>query len=147
MSGPQPTDVGPSPQAAGSYGTTPRSPQQTLNSSKSNQVVQQLNAEAREVMDVAGKRAEATEARQVKSWELITSVSDELNEAIEVLNEALAKTPTRAMIAKDEQLNRFVVKIADKTSGEIVREIPSEALLKFARHLQELKGILFDEKT
>ena len=58
-----------------------------------------------------------------------------------MLNES-AKTPTKAMISKDEYLNRFVVKIADKNSGEIVREIPSEALLKFAQHLKELKGLL-----
>jgi len=38
-----------------------------------------------------------------------------------------------------------LVTIKDKESGEVVREIPSEALLKFARNLQELRGILFDE--
>jgi len=74
-------------------------------------------------------------------------VTRELEEAITVLNESLAKTPTRAVISKDEVLNRFIVKIADKRSGEIVREVPPEALLKFARQLQELKGILFDEST
>jgi len=38
-----------------------------------------------------------------------------------------------------------LVTIKDKESGEIVREVPPEALLKFARNLEELKGILFDE--
>lgn len=61
-----------------------------------------------------------------------------------MLNDALKKTPTKAIITRDEQLNRFVVKIADASSGEVVREIPSEALLNFARNLQELKGLIFD---
>ena len=79
--------------------------------------------------------------------EVISNVAGELDEAIQILNESLAKTPTKAMISRDEELNRFIVKIADKQSGEIVREIPPEALLNFARHLQELKGLLFDERT
>jgi uncharacterized FlaG/YvyC family protein len=39
------------------------------------------------------------------------------------------------------------VKIADEQSGEIIREIPSEAVLKFARNLREIKGLLFDKTT
>jgi len=37
------------------------------------------------------------------------------------------------------------VRIADERSGEVIREIPSEAVLKFARNLQEIKGLLFDK--
>ena len=37
------------------------------------------------------------------------------------------------------------MRIADEVSGEVVREIPSEAILKFSRNLQELKGLIFDE--
>lgn len=76
--------------------------------------------------------------------ESLDRMGDELREAISALNAALEKTPTKALITKDEQLNRYIVRIADKASGEIVREIPSEALLKFARNLQELKGLIFD---
>jgi len=57
----------------------------------------------------------------------------------------LSKRHTSAQIRRDDQLNRFLVTIKDKDSGEVVREIPAEALLKFARNLEELKGILFDE--
>lgn len=78
------------------------------------------------------------------SLESLDRMGDELREAISALNAALEKTPTKALITKDEQLNRYIVRIADKASGEIVREIPSEALLKFARNLQELKGLIFD---
>ena len=61
------------------------------------------------------------------------------------LPEALSRKNTSAQIRRDEELNRFLVTIKDKDSGEIVREVPPEALLKFARNLEELKGILFDE--
>ena len=92
-------------------------------------------------------REVAVEAAEGKSNSLKTleSVSASIDEAVEVLNEALSRKHTSAVIRRDEQLNRFLVTIKDKESGEVVREIPSEALLKFARNLQELRGILFDE--
>lgn len=96
------------------------------------------------------KIAELATKVSVEKEESIQSLDEmahELRDAISALNSALAKTPTSAIITRDESLNRYIVRIADKTSGEIVREIPSEALLKFARNLQELKGIIFDETT
>ena len=57
------------------------------------------------------------------------------------LNAALEKTKTKAIITRDEEINRFIVRIADQQSGEVVREIPNEAILKFARNLQA-KGLI-----
>jgi len=82
---------------------------------------------------------------KVKSLSTLASVTESIQDAVEVLNEALSRKHTSAQIRRDEQLNRFLVTIKDKESGEIVREVPPEALLKFARNLEELKGILFDE--
>ena len=76
---------------------------------------------------------------------ILDEIANDLREAITALNSALAKTPTKAIITRDEELNRFIVRIADEKSGEVVREIPSEAVLKFARNLQELKGLIFDK--
>lgn len=79
--------------------------------------------------------------------ETITQVADDIREAIETLNKTLDLGKTKAMISHDADLNRYIVKIADEQSGEIIREIPSEAVLKFARNLREIKGLLFDKTT
>ena len=88
--------------------------------------------------------ASAAKTERESSLRSIEGVAEDIRDAIDTLNAALEKAPTRAIISRDEQLNRFIVKIADERSGEIVREIPSEAVLKFARNLQEIKGLLFD---
>ena len=75
----------------------------------------------------------------------IEDVAQDIKEAIDTLNDTLSRSPTKAIISRDDQLNRFIVKIADEKSGEVIREIPSEAVLKFARNLQEIKGLLFDK--
>ena len=84
---------------------------------------------------------------KVQSLKNLETVAESINEAIEVLNETLSRRNTNAVIRRDEELNRYLVTIKDEQSGEVVREIPDEALLKFARNLETLKGILFDETT
>ena len=95
---------------------------------------------------IATVAAQAEEGK-VKSLNTLASVTESIDDAVEVLNQALSLKSTSAMIRRDEELNRYLVTIKDKESGEIVREIPNEALIKFARNLQELRGILFDETT
>ena len=140
-----------SPQTIGPGTSVTRSPVRNSQSSdkaeNSKQDVQRLNAETNAIKQRATEAAHLAKASHERSVEVIADVASDLDDAIEILNESLAKTPTKAVISKDEDLNRYIVKIADKRSGEIVREIPPEALLKFARHLQELKGILFDEQS
>ena len=97
-------------------------------------------------VSVASTVAEAKEGR-LRSLSNLQGVAESIDDAIEVLNQALSLKNTAAVIRRDEELNRYLVTIKDKDSGEIVREIPDEALLKFARNLQELRGILFDETT
>jgi flagellar protein FlaG len=89
--------------------------------------------------------AEKADSDRENTLRSITNVADDIEEAIDTLNDALAKAPTKAIISHDDQLNRYIVKIADERSGEVIREVPSEAVLKFARNLQEIKGLLFDK--
>ena len=97
-------------------------------------------------LSIAAVAAQAEEGK-VKSLSTLASVTKSIEEAVEVLNQALSLKSTAAFIRRDEELNRYLVTIKDKDSGEIVREIPDEALIKFARNLQEMRGILFDETT
>ena len=93
------------------------------------------------ITEVAGDAA----AVRSDSLNSINEVTEELREAISTLNAALEKTKTRAIITRDEEINRFLVRITDEQSGETVREIPNEAILKFSRNLQALKGLIFDK--
>ena len=65
--------------------------------------------------------------------------------AIEI-NKALEKIPTTLAFQVDETSNRFVVNVADISTGELIRQIPGDAVLRIARQLESLKGIIFDDK-
>jgi len=75
----------------------------------------------------------------------LNDVSVEIREAMIVLNETLSFGPTSASISKDNELNTFIVRIFDDTNGEIIREIPNEAMQRFARNLREIQGLIFDK--
>ena len=45
-----------------------------------------------------------------------------------------------------EPMNRITIKIKDKETGEVLKEIPSEKMLKMFTKACELAGLLVDEK-
>jgi len=49
--------------------------------------------------------------------------------------------------AVDERLNREVITVTSTSTGEIVRQIPSESALKMAHAIEDAKGMLVDERA
>ncbi|MBN0523686.1 flagellar protein FlaG, partial [Pseudomonas aeruginosa] len=43
----------------------------------------------------------------------------------------------------DDSTGRVVVKVTDSTSGEVIRQIPSEEALRLAERLDEARSLLF----
>jgi flagellar protein FlaG len=70
----------------------------------------------------------------------------EFKKAVIAINQALEKIPTTLAFQVDETSNRFIVNVADISTGELIRQIPGEAVLRIARQLESLKGIIFDDK-
>ncbi len=72
---------------------------------------------------------------------------ENLKEAIEELNKQLANSGRRLGIRMDEVLNAPVVTVTSTSTGEVIRQIPSETIIKVAHTLEQLKGLLIDEST
>lgn len=47
----------------------------------------------------------------------------------------------------DEESDSTVIKIIDRDSGEVLRQIPPEEILQLKRHMVEVLGMLFDNKA
>jgi flagellar protein FlaG len=41
--------------------------------------------------------------------------------------------------------DRTVITVKDTHSGEVVRQIPDEALLRVAHNIEEIKGLLYND--
>jgi len=70
-----------------------------------------------------------------------------LQAAIEHLNKQLASSGRNLGFTMDDVLNRPIVKVTNTQTGEVVRQIPSEAVIKAAHTLEELKGLLYDASS
>ena len=70
----------------------------------------------------------------------------ELGESVQIVNERLAFRGQSLNIDVDEATGAVVVKISDDKTGEVVRQIPSEDMLRIARNIEMLTGILVDQK-
>ena len=47
----------------------------------------------------------------------------------------------------DKDTKMIVIKIKDPETGEVIRQIPPELALKLAKNIQELLGVLMDERV
>jgi len=68
-----------------------------------------------------------------------------VEEAIDRLNEQMTANGRDLRFSIDRRLDRTVVTVQSSASGEIVRQIPDEALLRVARSIEDLKGVLYNE--
>ena len=68
-----------------------------------------------------------------------------LEEAIKALSEKLEARQSGLSFRVDERLGRSIVMVTSKQTGEIIRQIPGEAVLRVANSIESLKGVLFDD--
>lgn len=68
-----------------------------------------------------------------------------LSSAINMLNEQMASTKRGLGFSYDSSKNSAVIKVTDLNSGNVVRQIPSEDILKMAHHIDAMKGILYNK--
>ena len=67
-----------------------------------------------------------------------------LKEAVSLLNKQMADTGRGLGFSYDESKASAVIKVSDLNTGEVVRQIPSEDLLRIAHKIDDLKGILYN---
>jgi len=76
------------------------------------------------------------------------SIGDEqLVKVIDRAIKALQGPNTTSEVSFHKKTNQIMVKILDKDSGEVIREIPPEKTLDMVAKLMEIAGILIDEKV
>ena len=73
-------------------------------------------------------------------------IRDRLKEISESLNSEIKMRSRDLQFSVDEVTNRFLVTVLDQDSGKVIKQIPSDAILKVAHNLEALKGILFDDR-
>lgn len=68
-----------------------------------------------------------------------------LQEAIDSLNQQLKANGRDLSFHFDEKINRPIITVRNLQTGEVVRQIPNEEVVRMAHSIEEGKGLLFNE--
>ena len=73
-----------------------------------------------------------------------TTNSETLHKAVEELNKKMSNS--EAIFGIHEATNRVTIKIVDKKSKEVIKELPPEKTLDMTAKVWEIAGLLVDER-
>jgi flagellar protein FlaG len=63
------------------------------------------------------------------------------------LQETLQHVAPRIELSVDKELNQVIVRVLDKESGELIRQIPSEEVLELDRFFADLSGLFVEKEV
>jgi len=103
------------------------------------QVVQEVNFEKSKASQSIQKESEQIEKERAVKKEIereeeqaaVEEVASKLQEFVNLIDKKL-------QFSVDEDSGRQVVRVTDKLSGDVIRQIPSEEVLRLARNLSDL---------
>lgn len=78
----------------------------------------------------------------------VPSADPELvRKAAEQINKFIQSSSRNLQFSVDQNNNRIIVKVVDKETGEVIRQIPGEETLAIANSLDTPKGVLIQSKA
>lgn len=73
------------------------------------------------------------------------SLNEKVKDAVEQLNKDMAELNTNIRFGYDDKVNTMYVSVLEADSGNVIRQFPSERVLKMREFFKEAIGMLFDE--
>ena len=67
--------------------------------------------------------------------------------AVSILNQQLKQTNRGLGFRMDEVINAPVVTVISNSTGEVVRQIPNEVVIRIAHNIEKMKGFFFNSKA
>ena len=93
---------------------------------------------------VTGRQSDSAVAGNAASAEQQQAVSVEsLGEAVASIKDFVQTIRRDLNFDLDDSSGKMVVKVTDRSTGEVVRQIPTEEALRLAKNLEEARSLLF----
>lgn len=71
---------------------------------------------------------------------------EDLNKAVEILNETVKREDVALRFRVDDTLNRPVVTVLSEETGKVVRQLPQDEVLRAVKNIDRMRGILFEDQ-
>ena len=73
--------------------------------------------------------------------------SSELEAKLAELNEALVSRNQAVVFSTDAATGKDVVRVSNKSNGELIRQMPSVEALKAMHNIDQMMGLIFNKRT
>ncbi len=104
----------------------------------------QVNGSGEPVVDVSSSKLAKPEASPPPA----EPSGADIKAAMEQLQKAVQSTSSPNLnFSVDKGTGKTVVRVTDRESGELIRQIPSEELLQIARSIDKMQGMLLKQKA
>lgn len=118
----------------------PRQAEKPEDSTSTVQAVEQVD-KTTGIVENAREKGQADSSEQNKDQQ---ASNEQIRKAVEKLNKSMANS--EAVFGIHEDTNRVTIKIVDKTTKEVIKELPPEKTLDMIAKVWDLAGILVDER-
>lgn len=118
--------------------------QNLLQMNKETTTAKQIAEDGEFTESEAVREQETASATQERS-ELEQLSNEEIEELAKFLNDSVDLFNISIHFELNQDIDRVVVQVTDKNTGEIIRQIPSDELIALAERLNEMVGVLFNE--
>ena len=71
---------------------------------------------------------------------------EELKNTIEHLNKHMDSLDTNIKFGFDDKVESMFVNVMERSTGKIIRRIPTEEAMKISEKMKEIVGMIFDKK-
>jgi flagellar protein FlaG len=73
-------------------------------------------------------------------------IQQQLNETVKNLNDQMESLDTNISFGFNDKIESMYVSVMERSSGKLIRKIPTEEAMKLSEHFQEIIGVIFDKK-
>ena len=73
--------------------------------------------------------------------------SQELDLKIAQLNEAMVSRNQAVVFSRDEATGKDVLRVNNKNTGELIRQIPNDEALKVTQSIDKMIGLIFNQRA
>jgi flagellar protein FlaG len=84
------------------------------------------------------KSLEARVAKE-KRWKV--------EEAVRKFADAVSGSNVELSFSVDQSTNDVIIKVTDATTGKVIRQIPSEEMLRMSNNIKEMIGLFYDHSA
>lgn len=97
---------------------------------------------------LAGRAAGTAATALEKAAEPVEEATPtQIESAVKEVNDSLASRSISLQFEIDKDTDRVIVKVVDLTNGEVIRQIPSEEVIRIAKVMGKAPGVLVSQQA